>query len=87
MGHVLLHVYIYSCAYCIGYGFEGNIWCLVIMKNIMDVNVVVFNIGLNIAFFLPLICTCCWLETSPSLLTDIPRVEPAPIYPTYWCLM
>ena len=44
VGHVLLHGYARcSCTYCIGDGFEGSIyWCLVIMKNVMDVNVVVF---------------------------------------------
>ena len=66
-------MYICSCAYCayyIGYGFVGNIWCLVIRENIMDVNVVVLNVGVNIAF-LHLICTTVANETSPSLLTDV----------------
>ena len=52
----------------------------------MDINVVIIKVGRNIAFLYYDLHHYC-LQISPSLLTDIPRIEPTPICPTYWYLM
>ena len=54
----------------------------------MDVNVVVLNVDLNIAF-LTLICTTVANETSPSLLTDVSEgwsLPPSVLLTGAWCL-